>query len=241
MRVIFILIICLFTTYCMAQTVEPSASVESETLQIELESQYSIEKDAGQKITSWSLPSALIRYGVLNKAEFQFSIPVTRQQVFNGDKLVETYHEIGDMQVGMAIDLWKQHKLIPEASLMARAIVPVAQNDVSARVGKILSLNLMNQLTERLSFNYNVGFLQDIDLSSSGFYIINFTYELNQKFHFFVEQFGDFTMDDFLSHSFNIGFGSNLVDNLSVDFSFANGLDYKMNYVGVILTWVTHT
>ena len=232
--IVFIFIVCA----CYCQTVEPSSGVEWNTIQLEFESQYAIEKENNQKLNYWSLPSLLVRYGLLSKVEFQFNLPVVRERLFVNNKLVEESNDFGDMQIGMSVDLWKQKRILPEAALMVRAIVPVGNARDTMAAGTIISLNLMNRLGNQFFIGYNLGLVRQPDGFSSGFYILNLTYEFSQKFHLFMEQFGDFTFDDFLSHNLNIGFGGTLCKNVALDISLGKGLSAKMNYVGMILTWV---
>ena len=62
-----------------SQTVEPSAAINKNTLQIEIEAAYSIQKVGSEKTTSWSIPNSLFRYGLLNGFEIQVNIPIIKE------------------------------------------------------------------------------------------------------------------------------------------------------------------
>ena len=175
-----------------AQTVEPSASVDKNTLQIELESLYSIQKEGSEKMKSWSIPSALLRYGLTNTIELQFNAPLIKENLYKDDHLIHSLHKFDDIQIGLAVNLWEQHKIVPETSLMVRAIVPIKSGIRLNTIGHVISLNLSNKLTNKLSLNYNIGLVTELQNSTGGFHIVNLCYLLNSKTHFFIENFGDF-------------------------------------------------
>ena len=230
-----LLFFCSF--YCFTQTVEPSSGVSKDHIQFEFEAQYAVERQANEKLTYWSLPSTLLRYGILKNVEFQFNLPVVKQELYIDDKLSEEINDFGNVQIGLALNLWDNEGIIPETALMVRAIIPIRERDKNTDIGQVVSLNMMNNLGKSLSLSYNIGFVRQPDLFSSGFYILNLTFEFSERIHFFMEQFGDFTFDDFLSHNMNVGFGGDIFHNLALDFSFGKGLNAKMNYVGMIVTW----
>ncbi len=225
----------------MAQTAEPSATVDKNILQIELESLYIIQKDGSEKLNSWSIPSALFRYGLLNGFELQLNIPIVKEKLWEGDHLIHSINKFDDIQIGFSINLWKEKKLLPETSVMIRAILPTDKKFKLEKFGKIVSLNLSNKISRNLSLNYNVGHVIETNNTSSCFYIVNLTYQTTSKLHLFVENFGDFHNKSLMSHNLNIGGGYSFNDKLILDISVANGLNQNLFYVGGILTWIINT
>lgn len=235
---LFLIILSLNIT---AQTVEPSASVDRNILQIELESLYTIQKEGSEKIKSWSIPSVLLRYGLTNSLELQFNAPLIRENLYENDHLVHSLHKFDDMQVGFAVNLWSQHKILPEASLMVRAIIPINNGIKLQEIGSVISLNLSNKLTNKLTLNYNIGLVNEAESTSSGFYITNFCYAYSSKIRFFAETFGDFSNHYKASHNINIGGGYSLRENLCIGFTVANGINHNLFYTGCILNWSINT
>ena len=233
---------CFFTIQqnIQSQTAEPSAVINKNTLQIELESLYTVqkEKETSVKIKSLSIPNALFRFGILNSVELQLNIPMVKEQLWKNDHLVQSLNKFEDFQVGFSVNLWKEKNLLPQASLMARVILPTDKN---YRLGKIVSLNLSNNISKNLSFNYNLGHVQDTDNVLSCFYILNLTYQTTSKLHFFLENFGDLHNETFMAHNLNIGGGYNISDNIIIDLSASKGLNTDIFYVGGILTWIIKT
>ena len=218
-----------------AQTSEPSSGIEKNNLQIELESLFTRQREASELIKTWSIPSVLIRYGLFNGVELQFNTPVVKEKLYENDHLIHSLHKFDDSQIGLSIDLWKQHKFLPEAAIMTRLILPTKLDLRKEHFGKVVSLNLSHQINDKLSFTYNIGCVNETSNVSSGFYIYNINYDLNEKFHLFIEEFADFGSHQTAFHNMNFGFGFAINDKLGLDLSTAKGINHDMFYVGGIL------
>jgi len=236
-----LLLIIFFNLTSQSQTVEPSSSVDKFTLQIELESLYTIQKEGSEEMKSWSIPSALLRYGLTNTIELQFNAPLIKENLYEDDHLVHSLHKFDDMQVGFAVNLWEQQKILPEVSLMLRAIVPIENGIKLNEIGKVISLNLSNKLTNKLTLNYNLGMVKEFESSTTGFYVTNLCYAYSSNIRFFVENFGDFSKHYKATHNLNLGGGYSFTENLCLGFSIANGINHNLFYVGGILNWAINT
>lgn len=237
----FVVFVLVQGAHKMSQTVEPSTGIDDEFLQIELESIYSIQKEGTEKNTAWSIPSLLIRYGLTSSIELQVNVPVVKEQLYNDDHLIHELYKFDEMQLGLSVNLWEQKQLVPEAALMYRIIIPANIQFNINNLGHILSLNLSHQIGSKFSFTNNIGFVDELNNKTTGFYISNLSYVLNPKVHFFVENFGDFNSSNFISTNINIGGGYNINTDLSIDLSMARGINHDLFYVGGILTWVFNT
>lgn len=241
-KIIFALIVLFAIQQNMqSQTAEPSAVINKNILQIEIESTYSIQKVEYEKMTTWSIPNTLFRYGLLNGFELQVNIPIIKEQLWENDHLVQSLNKFDNLQVGFSVDLWKEKKLLPEASIMVRAILPTDHKFTIDNIGKIVSINFSNKISENLMFSYNIGHAEKTDSSSSYFYIANMTYLINSKLHFFVENFGDLHHSRIMSHNINLGGGYNFTNKLILDISVNNGLNQNLFYAGGRLTWIINT
>ena len=238
MKLRFISAFLFFITLTISsQTVEPSSAVNKYNLQIELESLYTIQKESSETMKSWSIPSVLFRYGLFNGVELQLNTPIIKEKLYENDHLIHSLHKFDDMQLGFSIDLWKQQNILPEVSLMLRAILPISLNLKKEYVGKVVSLNLSNSLNEELSFNYNIGYVNETNNNSTCFYIANFNYDLNSKLHVFIEEFADFSNTQKAFHNINTGLGYVFNDRFSLDLSIAKGINHNMFYVGGVFAY----
>lgn len=236
-----LLVLFLFSWSLFGQIVEPSLGVNKYILQVELEGQYAVQKEGVEKRVAWSLPSALFRYGLSDKIELQLNAPLIKEELYENDHLVhEKLNKFAHLQVGASLSLWEQNNIIPQAAFMVRAIVPVNSDEDFNDVGALMSFNFSNALSDNLSLNYNVGYVHGTDNSDAGYYILNLSYNLNAKVHFFVENFSDFDSST-TSQNLNVGGGYNFKANVSLDFSVANGLNHNLLYTSLLFTWAIPT
>lgn len=242
MKLKYAYIIFLFGSQSYAQIVEPSASIEKCMFQIEMEVQYAVQKEGIEKQVAWSLPSALFRYGIFEGVELQLNAPLIQEELYENDHLVhEQLSKFEHLQIGAAVNLWEQNGIIPQAAFMARVIIPVEKEEEPSEIGEIVSFNFSNAINQNWTLNYNVGFVHGSDNSNAGYYIVNLSYNVTSKIHLFVENFADFNSSSITSQNLNVGGGYNFKDNVSVDFSVANGVNHNLFYTSVIFTWAINT
>ncbi|NDP27973.1 MAG: transporter [Flavobacterium sp.] len=215
--------------------------VDKNLLQIEMEVQYTVHKEAVEKYVAWSLPSFLLRYGLSKNIELQLNAPLLIEQWYENDNLVHNFNKFGNLQIGASINLWEQRNLIPATALMARVIFPLKKNEEFNVDGEIIALNFSNAINEKWILNYNIGFVHCTDNSNAGYYIVNLTYNLTQKTHFFIENSADFNTESIFYQNINIGGGLNFRKNMCLDFSVANGINHDLYYTGIRFTWVINT
>lgn len=237
---LFIFTIVFMSFELVGQTVEPSSCIVANILQLEFEILYSVEKNPPQKTTSWNIPNILIRYGLLENIELQLHTPFTKERCFVENKLTTNVFEFNEIEMGLSINLWKQNRYLPEAAVMARIVSPTEVFNFNA-LGNIVSFNFSNQMTKKIALNYNLGTTTSIEKRTTGFYIINISYQSNSQLRFFIENSSNFNFNRTESNCLGTGFGVNLMNNISVDFSFSQSLKNKMFYTGVILAWAINT
>jgi hypothetical protein len=228
------------TNNLFTQTIEPSTGIAKNNLQLEFETLYSVEKEALQKTTSWNIPNILIRYGLSENIELQLHTPFTKERCFEDNELIESIFKFDEIEIGLSLNLWEQKNLIPEAALMAR-IISSTNNLNLNNLGSIISLNFSNSISEKLCLNYNIGTTTNLNKTTTGFYIVNLSYEPSSKIHFFIENLSDFTFNKTESNCLGAGFGFNLKGNLAIDFSIDKSLKHNLIFTGAILTWVINT
>jgi len=235
--IIFFVLLLHFKLMC--QTVEPSRNVQRNNLQLELETNYTVENESVNKTTLYNIPNILIRYGLSDNVELEVHSPFTKVRCFENSQLVSNIFEFKEIEFGVSVNLWKQNKLIPETAIMVRMVSPT-KGIKSSSIGNIVSLNFSNVISNNVSFNYNIGTTTDIDKNTYCFYVMNISYELNSKIHFFIENTGIFS-EKITSNCLGTGFGFNLNNSFAMDFSIANSLNNKLFYSGAIVTWVINT
>jgi hypothetical protein len=238
-RALIIIILFWVGFIANAQTVEPSAVVEKGNLQLEFEALFSNEKAGVQKYASLTLPKLLMRFGLSDRIELQLQTIFLKERYFENNILNSSTYGFSEMELGLALNLWEAKGILPETALMVR--MGTSDNGLLKNIGNNISLNFSNAISNKLSVNYNIGTLTDLAKQTFGFYILNISYNHNPKWHFFMENSHHFT---FYSTNVNIlstGFGLNVNDQITVDFSAGKNLLNNMFFTGMIFTWVVDT
>lgn len=233
----FILFIVIFTVEVNSQTVMYSNIVDKDIFQLELASFQTTQKNDLETSTSWSLPSALFRYGLNERVELQMVTPFNNQSSYYNSDLVSSNFHIKKVQLGIVLNLLERNKIIPETSLTYRSIIPFNKTNVVDRTAHLFSLNLSNKLSNNFNLNYNFRYLIHSNKSTSKQYVSNFGYSLNKKLQVFVENNGEFSKNELVS-SFIIGGLSYVVmDNLFLNLHYGKCVKQETVMVGGILTW----
>jgi hypothetical protein len=235
-KIRFISLILILSFKLNAQTVEPAQGVGKNYLQIELETTYTKQSENNETLRSFSIPSALFRYGLSKKIELQLNTPIIKEELYEDDHLIHSLNKFDNIQFGLSYNLINEKKVIPQTALMLRTIIPT-YNTCWPNLGYVLALNFSNTLSNKLSLNYNLGLAKECERNATGYYVVNLNYNVNSDFHCFVENFGDFTTSNFISHNINVGFGFNLKENMVIDFSYKKGINHDLNSVGFIFTY----
>jgi len=225
----------LCTVSVCAQTVEPSSGVGKRTLQLEFESLYLMEKEGTEKVNSWSIPSVLMRYGVSDVVELQLNIPFLKEYTFEDENILSSRTFLDNIQAGVSVNLWEENGILPQAAVMARALIPIYNSQVDA-IGSLVALNFSNTLAEQLSLNYNMGWIRDQG-EDSGYYIANLSWNISSTVHTFVEFFGSTYYNLNMNHNINTGIGFNLGSSFCLDLSVASGLNHNMTFFGGVLSY----
>ncbi len=237
-------VICLFFTVFVckcalnAQTIEPSKGVDKNTLQTEIESIYSIEKENENTIKSWSTPSLLFRYGFLKNVELQFNFPIKQEKYFKKNELVYSSNTFDDLQLGISINLWKQKKLLPETALMYRSLIHYKSDFKLLHAGQVISLNLSNRLNPKLVLTNNIGYASEKENSYSTFFVSNLSHSTSEKLSLFIEYSCYNTPQQNKFQNALIGFGYAFTNNISFEGAVSKGLNYNQYYTGGRLTFV---
>lgn len=237
---ILILTFIIYSNYCYSQAVEPASTVGNNILQIEIEGIFAKEKDGTSETASWMVPNTLFRFGISDKTELQFNAPFQGERLHEQNEHVYTLHRFDDFQIGASLNLWNEHKYIPQAALMVRAILP-STNLSFKNIGEIVALNFSNNFGSKLSLNYNLGYIHEVSQSHAGYYIINLYYAPNQTWHFYIENTGEFVENETIYQLANAGFGMNITNNFTADFSFGKGINQNTYYTGLIMSLVIDT
>jgi hypothetical protein len=203
---------------------------------LQLESGFLISnsEDGKYSVRQTLLPTNLFRYGLTNWAE----IRVVNQYEMNNvqDK---KYEGFSDMTLGIKAQILKKENINTEIAFLSQLIVPSGSKYLTAdQVGTSNLISLSHGLSETIGLNYNLGYNYFGEGNGDFFYSFTFGFGVNSKVGFFVEPYGQLTnMEDF-EFSIDSGFTYLLKDNLLLDLAFGSGLNHRMNFFTLGVSWV---
>jgi len=178
--------------------------------------------ETGIEVNAWTLNTNLFRYGISNNFELRLNTDLIRAKNKLSD-LSDT--GLGDIQLGFKYQFlrgkvegaWLSHTYIPTGS--------VAFEGVWGTSNKLL---LQHDVSDRMSFGYNVGYEYfEGDLQNFTYtYAIGFS--LTEKVGFFTEIYGDWVEFDEFFLNYDNGFTYLINDNLQLDLSLGFGLNHDL-------------
>jgi len=232
-----LLITSLFFLKTNSQTIIYSNIVNKDIFQVELASFQTIQKNELEKSTSWSLPSALFRYGFNERIELQMVTPFNSEFSYYNNELISSNFHIKKVQLGAVVNILERNKIIPETSFTYRSIVPFNENDIIKRTAHLFSINMSNKLSKKIILNYNFRYFIGSDKSKSTQYVSNLGYNLTNKFQLFIENNGVIAEKELTSNLVVGGLSYVLSNNLFINMHYGKCLKRDTLMVGGILTW----
>lgn len=187
---------------------------------------------SNNEVNNWTINTNLFRYGIGKNVELRLVTDINQYTM-----LVNEHSRIGigDLQVGLKAEIPVKKV---ELAYLGHVVLPTGNNYFSSdQFGLINKICLGHDVTNKISFGYNVGFdyYDEMDYALTYTYVIGFG--LNDQVGFFVEVFGDsFLLEDF-SASYDGGFTFLINPDLQLDFSIGTGITDTFNFYSLGLSW----
>jgi len=177
----------------------------------------------------YELPSALVRYGLLDMLELRLRAQLTHRVVdvkssFQPEKEF-TDTGVNGIMLGTKIQLLKSEGARPDIAFQAEFELPVGDETLKPdNLQPKLRLNFRNNFTEAISLNYNLGLeweennnlITGEEYKTIGLYTLAFQYKFSESFGAYVEAFGELHQSD-MRQSFDIGAAYRPMPNLQLD------------------------
>ena len=240
-RIVFIIIVTGFGVELSAQQIvtdrpdqtESSSTVPHKSFQIEAGVLFGDLNNKTQRL--YLLPTTLFRYGLTRGIELRLGENLVN---YKSESSSEARFGLSDLELGAKFQILKREDVNTEIAFLTHVVLPTGTDGLSTeKYGTINKLSLSHELNSFASLGYNVGY----DYFGYGKGI--FTYSLalgvgfNEKLGAYVEFYGeDSELTDFLVN-FDSGITYNIQENLQLDFSFGLGLNHRMNYFAVGVSW----
>ncbi len=203
---------------------------------LQIESGYLSLKDRENKKSKTRnlAPTNLFRYGLTNIIELrllaQFENQESDQTKISG---------ISDIELGVKLKILKNENINNEISFLSTIIIPSASNDLSLNSFGISNRMIFSHtLSSKTGLGYNLGY----DYLGSGKGNLTYTLaigtSLTEKLGFFMEPFGEIIdLNNFILN-FDSGFTYLLKENFQLDCSYGMGINNKMNFFSLGISWL---
>ena len=186
----------------------------------------------------FTAPVTLFRYGIAKFIELR--LITSYQKNIIGYHYSTPYKISGfnDIEVGTKIQIFKSDNSNTDIAFVTHLSIPTGSpmftNNDYASINKIA---VSHGITDYIGVGYNLGYKYDFSGESTLLYSLSLGVNVNSKFGFFIEPYGDLTEFSEHTSSINGGIFYQIKDNLQADFSFGTGMNHTMNFYAVGFGW----
>lgn len=182
-------------------------------------------------------PTALLKYGISNRAELRLEINPITEYVHLIPNPVKTTG-IEPVVIGSKISLFEEKKARPKTSLILHMGLPflATKNLRTPHLQPSFRLAMQNSITNKIALGYNVGAEWDgTNPAPSWLYTFAPGFTLSQKWYAYIEAFGFIQKAELPQHNLDMGFAYSINNNMKVDLSGGIGLSKTSfkNYVAL--------
>lgn len=184
-----------------------------------------VKEKPGTKISHWSIPSVLWKYGISEKMELRVITEYSSYTFDNKYKDTIGFHPV---HIGFKLQLWEEKGWLPKTSIIAQA----GFNRLASKDFRSLSFlapnfrfTMQNTFTEEISLGYNIGAEWD-DTKSNAVFAYTFApgFSLSEQWYAYVEAFGFIQKGEAAQHNIDGGFAYNSSSNVKLDLSGGIGI-----------------
>lgn len=213
---------------------ESSSTVGNGDLQIESGILVGFEGDDGRSTRQLLAPTSLFRYGLTESIELrllsQFETLKTSLTGVQG---------LSDIEIGTKIQLLKNENKNTEIAFLSHLVLPSGTKELTGdNFGTINKLSISHSVNDRVGVGYNVGYNYFGEDSGDLTYSLAIGVSVNDRVGVYIEPYGDVVNFEEHISNFDAGFTYLANANLQFDFSFGTGINHRMNYTSVGVSWL---
>jgi hypothetical protein len=184
------------------------------------------KSDPDVKITNYSIPELLIRYGLNKNVELRVELNYSKEDI-SSINYNENNSGLKPIGLGMKIKLFEEKKLIPKTSVLLSFDLPGTGSDLYRvkHISPDLKILMDNDITDKIDIGYNIGISwENEEKTNTEYYTISLGVNPFNRFGFFIESYGFFTKS--VSPDFRMDYGISylILKNFNVDVSSGLGL-----------------
>jgi len=214
---------------------ESAIVLEKGVFQFESAFETELAGEASEREKELLLPGIKLRYGL----GWGIELRVANQYETFRDKLVSV-SGLADIDIGAKVKLFKGNDEKSEVALISHFFLPTGNNGISnERVGNETLVLVWHELNERIGIEYNIGYSNfEIDSEKGNLvYSLVSDYEIGDKSGVFVETYGELVEFEELEASIDFGLAYQFNDNLEFELAAGTGINHKMLFALIGLTW----
>lgn len=212
---------------------ESSVTVPKGSLQIE--SGFLLGFSEENRFTSRELllPSTLFRIGLTRNVELRIT-----SQVENVKTRYDRTTGISDTEIGFKWQFYISENKETEIAFLSHVVLPTGSRPLSNQAfATINKLAFSHVLTENSEIGYNLGYNYFGSGNGNLVYSVSFGHSLNNRTAVFIEPYGEVANINHFILNADTGVTYLIGPNLQADFSFGTGLNQRMNYIAMGITW----
>jgi len=214
---------------------ESSSTVPAKHLQIESGILLGLSKNASNKEQQILLPTNLFRLGLTKGIELRI---LSQLESFQNN--LGRSSGISDLEIGTKIHLFGRENSKTEVAFITHLVLPTGSSGLTnSKYGSISKLSISNVLTDYLELGYNIGYNYFGSGNGDLTYSLALGYDLNEKVGVYIEPYGEISELNFWFSNVDAGFTYLIKDNLQFDFSFGTGINHRMNYLSLGMSWIS--
>jgi hypothetical protein len=231
-----VLVIFMFlnSAYAQEEPVSPDRPDQTEsphviplnTFQVETGVLFEKTVEDGLTTKNLTLPSVLLRYGILNNFELRMAVQNVKSTLeFDGAS--SSVSGMAPLSLGFKMNVCDEKGLRPSAGFEINFSVPnlASKEFKNDFVGTSIILALENSITDKFSAGYNIGASWDGNSPEPTFgYSLSLGYEFSKRFSGFAEVYGFMPEKTRADHRFDFGLNYLALNNLIFDASAGVGI-----------------
>ncbi len=215
---------------------ESANTVGKRNLQIETGILMSFEELVNDNsIRQIVLPTTLFRFGLTDWMELRLV------SQFEMNRYLDRNDQgMSDLEIGTKISFPTKEGSGTEIAFLTHLVAPIGSNEVSGGTfGTINKLSIAHELSEHVGLGYNVGYDYFTEEYHQATYSLALGVGVNDRVGVYIEPYGALVNFENFVINADAGFTYLVNPDFQLDFSFGTGLNRRMNYVSVGLSWIT--
>lgn len=214
---------------------ESAVTLEAGRLQIESGVLNQSQGKGLDRLRSLIIPTNLFRYGISKKVELRMVLQLDGEKT-NADK----YHQfaLGNVEIGAKFVLNKKVDPAVQLAILSHIRLP-KDNWVNFRenLGFLNRVSIAHRVGKFLNIGYNFGYNHYTKGYGNFVYTLAVGAGITNRISIYVEPYGDITTDSSPTSNFDYGVAYLINPNIQLDLSFGLGLNNKMSYQSVGISW----